>query len=68
MMYNVWDTKIVFTSCLHYESHYADDNTMRLCLFLKDSADSMSLGNMNMRVTRNARVRKQQGNKANFLK
>ena len=36
--YNVQGANIAFLAYLYYKSHYADENTMKLCLFLKDSA------------------------------
>ena len=48
--------------CLYHESYYVDKK-MKLCFFFKDSDEIITLDNGDKRVTRNARVRKQQSDK-----
>ena len=47
----------VFLSCIYHKLHFARENTIKLCFFLKDSNIIIAPSN-EIRVTRNKRVRK----------
>ena len=51
-------TSIAFPLCLYHKSVWAEERTMKLCMFLKDTDDIIEQDQVG-RITQNMRIRRQ---------
>ena len=56
--YERQETALSFPSCLYHKSVYAEENTMKLCLFLEDT-ENIIASESSARTTCDQRIRQQ---------